>query len=373
MKITAPRADLLSELRVASGFAAKGASVSPALTHVRLEVVRGDVQVSATDSEVAYISTVRAECTPGGVAVPISELVRGLAAMRGETVEIEHRKGRSSVDLTSGKTSYRLPCLPLDECPALPAVDADSPMVFTVDALLRAIAATKHTIAVAPRYGLDGLHLHEDSGLCRFVSTDGHALSTTAVEYSGEWSVPVDALLSPRALERVVASLSGLQGSALVEVAWSGGSVVLRVAGSAVWLRTVAGVFVDYQAIVPAPSTDSTSATVCRADLIGALKRIDVVTHKQSQAPVAVTFAEGAIELAAKDIARNASCDDEVEAVVENPGLTIGFSSRLLHTLLDCATGPTVRIEVTSTRSPALVLDPEDEQSRWVIMPMRLD
>lgn len=111
--------------------------------------------------------------------------------------------------------------------------------------------------------------------------------------------------------------------------------------------------------------------TVDRKALIESVDRVSVVISEKLKSPVRCTFDHGRIFLSAKtgtgsgkDICR---CDGDGD------GLEIGFNHRYLMEALRHAPSDTVRIELNTSVSPAVIVPVEGEEDfLYMVLPVRL-
>ena len=133
--------------------------------------------------------------------------------------------------------------------------------------------------------------------------------------------------------------------------------------------RRLEGEFLDYRNAIP--RKNPIVVTVDRKALIESVDRVSVVISEKLKSPVRCTFDHGRIFLSAKtgtgsgkDICR---CDGDGD------GLEIGFNHRYLMEALRHAPSDTVRIELNTSVSPAVIVPVEGEEDfLYMVLPVRL-
>jgi len=347
-------------------------STQPVLSHVLLGAHDEGLRVTATDTEVAFIGELAANVEhPGELAVDATHLFQVVRTLPEPTVRLVEGSG-SRLEVTCGRTFFRLPGLPAEEYPALPAFDARGEASVAEGVLRRLIEQTSFAVATDDaRYGLNGAHLeeHERDGarVLRVVATDGHRLSAAEGQVDGELAL-TPRMLVPRKALAVMRKL--LEGSdEPVVLSFGEGAVRLARPSQTFWFRLLDGEFPDYKAVVP---TESRYRAVIRRDQFSStLKRVAVLVQDRTR-PVRFSFTGEEVEISVQNIDRG-EVNETLPLEFEGEPITIGFNVRYLQDVLGVVDGDQVQLELAHPLAPCLVTDPTVEDSFFVVMPMRLD
>ena len=133
--------------------------------------------------------------------------------------------------------------------------------------------------------------------------------------------------------------------------------------------RRLEGEFLDYRNAIP--KKNPISVTVEAKALLESIDRVSVVISDKLKSPVRCRFEEGRVLLSAKT--GNGEAKDVCRLEGDGEGLEIGFNNRYLMEALRYAPADTVRIELNTGVSPAILV-PTDEKNNflYMVLPVRL-
>jgi len=345
----------------------------PILANVLIEATESGVQLTATDLEVGIRKACRGKSKGDGAitvnARKLYEIVRELPAD-----EITLRSGDGGwVEVTGGKSRYRMVSLDPKEFPSIPA----APPVAKKGGVTMTLAGgelgeliDKTLFAVSTdetRLSLGGVFIESpEKGQIRMVATDGHRLSMIEREVAGAQLQP-GVILPRKGLVEAKRLLE--RGEADVTVSIAGNLARVERDGVELFMRLIEGEFPDYRQVIPKQSTRL--ARVERDPLFGALRRVSILSSERSRG-VKLHLQPGVLEVQTTnpDIGE---ATEELDADYAGEEFSIGFNARYLLDVLSLA-GITGAIEIglTDEVSPGLIRIREDEGYTYVVMPMRL-
>src|SRR5260221_8552484 len=113
MKLTIEKNALLRALSHAHSVVERRTAL-PILSHILLQAEGMSLKLTSTDLELSIVETVSATIQePGKTTVPAHLLYEIVRKFRdGAQVEISHDKSKHQLEISSGKSQFRLPCLP---------------------------------------------------------------------------------------------------------------------------------------------------------------------------------------------------------------------------------------------------------------------
>lgn len=232
----------------------------PILSNIAFMVdLPGRVTMTATDLDNFVSVEIAGEVeTPGDFtadAGALAEIVAKLSKTnKGGRVCFEH--GENRLRVYSGRNEYKLPCLPIDDFPAM-ALSDPTPLAFTVPAgrFLSDLAALSPCISKEEsRYYLNGvaLQVRDLGGRERFamIATDGHKIGVASRELP-EGAAGLPDLILPRKVAAILghaAKLSPTCDVLGVEVYQDRGGHKFRftLGGVAVECKAIDGTFPDW-------------------------------------------------------------------------------------------------------------------------------
>lgn len=133
--------------------------------------------------------------------------------------------------------------------------------------------------------------------------------------------------------------------------------------------RRLEGEFLDYKNAIP--RTNPISVTADTKSLIESIDRVSVVISDKLKSPVRCVFEHDKVLLSAKT--GNGEAKDVCRLSGDGGGLEIGFNNRYLMEALRYAPADTVKIELNTGVSPAIIV-PSDGKDHflYMVLPVRL-
>ncbi len=372
MKITLERAALLKSLSHIQSVVERRNTI-PILANVLIRASGEEVSFAATDMEIEVNETVQATVAkPGAVTAPahtLYEIVRKLP--EGAQVEIS-AVGAGQLALVSGRSSFKLGCLPVDDFPKMPDGDHKHKFSIAADDLRALIDSTRFAISMEEtRYYLNGIYLHTAKAdkkvdVLRAVATDGHRLARAEMP-APQGAKGIAGIILPRKTAFEVRKLLD-EISGAVEIALSESKVRFTFDNVVITSKLIDGTFPDYERVIPAQNDKilDTSAKL----LAAAVDRVATISSEKSRA-VKLALTQGQMVLTA-NAPEAGSATEEVEVNYDGPPMEIGFNARYLLDILQQIQGDGVRLQLSDGASPALVQDIGDASALYVLMPMRV-
>lgn len=371
MKITLERSDLLKGLSHIQSVVERRNTI-PILANVLINAADGKVSFVATDMEIEVNELVSAEITKSGSltapAHTLYEIVRKLPD--GAQVELA-MASEGQVVLTSGRSKFKLGCLPVADFPKMP--DGDYKNTFSLDvADLRAlIDRTRFAMSSEEtRYYLNGIYLHstnvDNVDVFRAVATDGHRLARIEMA-APEGVKDIAGIIVPRKTVGEVRKLSD-ELSGKVEIALSESKIRFTFDDIVITSKLIDGTFPDYERVIP---TDNDKIMDANANLFGAaVDRVATISSEKSRG-VKMALANGQMTLTA-NAPEAGSATEELEVSYEGEPMEIGFNAKYLLDVLQQVEGEGVRFLLADSSAPVVVQDAADASSLFVLMPMRV-
>jgi len=348
----------------------------PILSHILLEAHDDKIIFSATDLEVGirtfYPAHVSQSCRITIPAKSLYEIVKELPA--GTLVKWKVFEN-FWVELTAGKSLFKLVGQDSDEFPQLPQVTSDKSFYLPKLDLIQMI---DHTIFAVSndqtRYDLSGVFFEQvkSNGKVhlRMVATDGHRLSMMDQEIKGLEKVNLEkGVILPRKglseLKRVLSDSEKI-GCCFIEnnvVFWNEDKQ------SMLFMRLLDGEFPDYTPVIP--KNNDRRVVVNRDQLLNSLKRISILTAEHSRS-VKFTFEKDKLRLSSSN-PKLGEAREDVEIDYGGDQLDIGFNAGYFMDVLNALQQQDeVVLELSDVLSPSLIRGKEFDGSLNIVMPMQL-
>ncbi|HEV2361927.1 MAG TPA: DNA polymerase III subunit beta, partial [Acidimicrobiales bacterium] len=279
------------------------------------------------------------------------------------------------VRITSGHAEFQIR-IPLGaELVRLGALDGDGielPADLFGEALRQVVRAALTDDSRAPQ--LTGVLMVATEKGARLVATDGYRLAyrdlagVSALPEGEQVLVPARALTE---VQRLVGNAGGDASEVKLTFRHSDLDAAFDVAGVRLTTRLIKATFPEYQRLVPAefPSSVRTS----REELATALRRVRLLVRdsKDATTPVRLQFGGDAIELTVLT-AESGRAVERVEAQYLGDDVLVAFNPNYLLEGIEAIRSETVVIEVIDSTKPAMVRGDEDDEYRYVLMPVRV-
>ena len=145
--------------------------------------------------------------------------------------------------------------------------------------------------------------------------------------------------------------------------------VLFEVGETELICRRLEGEFLDYKNAIP--RKNPICLTVDTKTMMESLDRVSVVISEKLKSPVRCLFGQNMVTFSARTA--NGDAKDICKLEGDGRDLEIGFNNRYLSEALRYAPADTVKLELNSGISPAIVVPVDDDGSfLYMVLPVRL-
>ncbi|MBC6429092.1 MAG: DNA polymerase III subunit beta [Cellvibrionales bacterium] len=367
MKFSITRDAFLGSLQPVAGVV-EARQTLPVLSNVLLVLEQDELAITGTNLEMELVNRTRPESVEasGSATLParkLTEIVRSLD--EGAVVQVNADDERAV--LTAGRSKFTLSALPASE---FPNTEEDAPHCqFELEATKFKSLIDRVAFSMAQqdvRYYLNGCLLEVTPEHLRLVATDGHRLAMTTDSESRFAEEALQAIL-PR---KGVLELSRLLGDVDSAVSVALGTNHLRVSGDGYRFTTklIDGKFPDYEQVLPRAADKE--VTVEREPFRRGLARVAILSNEKYRG-VRILLNDNLMQLTANNPEQE-QAEEEVAITYSGEQLEVGFNVSYIIEVLNTLQVEQVRLNLADPNSSALLQDPEDSSTLYVIMPMRL-
>ncbi len=370
MKLRVQKEDILSSLQKIQGIVDKK-STMPILNHFLLKVSNKSASLMATDLDIALQDTMKAEIEGrGGLCIPARKLFEIAREVEGELLlEIQENNW---IQVTSGKSTFKLMGLPPEDFPSLPELETKDQFVINASTLSDMIDKTIYATGESDtRYTLNGLLLHLIPGKkekleARIVGTDGHRLSMTRSEIQGKVESEQKLILPKKAASELRKLIDSGEPEE-VTVTIGKNHVSFSLGDTNLTTRLIEGNYPDYEQVIP--QQNEKKVLIERSMFFKALKRASIMSREKTNA-VRFDLETNKITLISMnpDIGE---AREEIDVKYKGDKMTIGFNAKYIMDILQSMDGESVRLELDEPLSPALIFEEGNDNYTCVVMPMR--
>ena len=371
MKLSIDRAALLRSLNHVQSVVERRNTI-PILSNVLMKAEDGVLSLSSTDMDLEINESVAANITDAGAttapAHTLHDIIRKLPD--GSEVEIALNAEGTQMLVSSGRSQFKLSCLPVADFPEISA--GDLPNGFSIPAAdLRAlIDRTKFAMSTEEtRYYLNGIYVHEADNdgvkVLRAVSTDGHRLARFEMPLP-EGAAGMPGVIVPR---KAVGELRKLIEDAadVIQITLSENKIRFSFDHVVLTSKLIDGTFPDYQRVIP--QGNDKIVEVDPKVFTRAIDRVSTISDGKSRALK--------IALAGKQMTLSASSPEAGSATEEmevngDSTMEIGFNAKYLLDITSQIEGEGCRLTLADSASPTIIQDNSDPSALYVLMPLRV-
>lgn len=366
MKFTTTREPFLKPLQMVAGVVERRQTL-PILSNVLLKVENGQVAITGTDLEVELVARISLDSSVDGeITVPARKLVdifRELPDATNIDVELTGQK----LVIRCGRFRSSLATLAAADFPSVDRSEITAEISLPGIALKKLIDKTSFAMAQQDvRYFLNGMLLEVNESQIRAVATDGHRLALCAAETTSNQKAGQQVIV-PR---KGVIELQRLVGDSVGDITITLGSNHLSAKTGDYRLMTklVDGKFPDYQRVIPRNGDKIVLAD--RLELRQALNRTAILSNEKFRG-IRLALQAGNVLLSANNPEQE-EAEETVSVDYKGEPLEVGFNVGYLLDVLGVLESDQVRLTLFDGNSSALLEDPGDDGSVYVVMPMKL-
>ena len=367
MKLTIDRMSLLRPLGHVQSVVERRNTI-PILANVVLRAEEGELSLTATDMDMDIATEVGCSVMTSGTTTMSAHLLYDIARKLPDGAEVEIAVNDGHAMVSAGRSSFRLPTLPVEDFPAISSNELPVNFSLTAADMRDLIDATRFAISTEEtRYYLNGIYIHKaESGELCAVATDGHRLAMTRQALpSGAAQMP-SIILPRKAVSELRKLLDDFDGDVLIGLSET--RAEFRFGVVRLTSKLIDGTFPDYTRVIPVGNDRIMQVDV--SAFSAAVDRVSTIASEKSRS-VKMGLRSGVLTLSASNTDAS-SATEELEVSYDGPEMEIGFNARYLLDIAGQVNSDMVEFAMSDQGSPSLVRAPGDETSLFVLMPMRV-
>lgn len=366
--VQATRDALLKPLSTVAGIVERRNTL-PILANILLRKEGKSVAFIATDLEVQI--TTHAEFGIGdeneSTTVAARKLLDILRALP-DTGDVKLGLASAKLSVQSGKSRFALQTMGAAEYPTLAQPEQWDISFSLPQKTLKHLFNMVH-FAMAQqdiRYYLNGLLFVFEPGFVRAVATDGHRLAHSGTAVEGIASKH-DVIVPRKTVLEMQRLLSDSDEPVSIDVAT--GQIRFRFGDVELVSKLVEGKFPDFTRVIPSNYTRHFS--INRETLQGSLQRAAILTTDKLKG-VRLQLSDNQLKISSTN-AEQEEAQEELDIDYSHEPLDVGFNVSYLLDVLANVKTETIQWSVQpDVNASALITSPDDEQFKYVVMPMRI-
>ncbi len=369
MKFNVNQQDLQQALNYCQGVIEKRSTL-PILSNILLDANDSKLTITATDLDLIFIHKIEnIEVLEEGKTTTTSSIMYDIVRKfsSGKKINLS-LKEPSKLQLESEKSIFNLNCIDASEFPLTDENFNQNEFVIKSKQFLKLLNKCKFSVSNdETRHYLSGIYIHqtevEDKNYLTAVATDSHRMSISKIRLDKK--IDFDPIILPRkTIFQLCSLLDTYDGE--VKISNVKSKIKFELNNSILISKLIDGKFPNYIQVIP-----KNNQKKLEINLKLFLNSVDRV------ASVSLDKKDGVKFNLNKDIlnlsVNNTNSGDGKETLVVkfDHDLEISFNSRYLIDVASQLDGEKIEIFFNDTGSPALIKDPGDFDSIFVVMPMK--
>ncbi|MBB3255997.1 DNA polymerase-3 subunit beta [Paraburkholderia bannensis] len=361
------RDNLLRPLQTVSGIVERRHTL-PILANLLITKNGPDVSFLSTDLELQITTTADFGVGNDQVATTVAarKLLDILRAMPDGQVTLTLADKRLTVQ--SGKSRFALQTLAADEFPTVAqAKDFGANLAVPQKTFRQLLGMVYFAMAQQDiRYYLNGMLLVVDGDQLMAVATDGHRLAFSSMKIEGGAFARQEVIIPRKTILELQRLLEDIDDSLKIDI----GSTQVKFTFGQVELvsKLVEGKFPDFQRVIP--KAHKNTFEIGREELQRSLQRAAILTSDKFKG-VRCIIEPGQLKIMSTN-ADQEEAQEELEIAYQGDTIDIGFNVTYLLDVLANLKVDTLQVSLGDASSSALITIPENEEFKYVVMPMRI-
>ena len=366
MKFSCEKALLQAAINTTSRAVSPKSSI-PALEGILLEADH-DLKLTGYNLETGIRTSVPADIQSGGSLVLGARLFGEIVRKLPDDLVIFTAENYM-VNIKCGMSEFNILGTDPEEFPELPTVEYQNSLNIQQNKLKSMISQTIFAVSDNESRPIHTGALFEvnDEGLT-MVAVDGFRLALRREPVLAKEGSPSFSFVVPGAALSEVEKICG-QVEEPASVTQGAKHVMFKVGETILVSRRLEGEFLAYRQAIP--RNNSIHVTGDTRALLSSIDRVSLMINEKLKSPLHCIFDENMLKIRTKTAIGDAA--DQCPIDGDGGGLEIGFNNRYLMDALKAAPADRVRLELTTSVSPCVILPAEgDENFLYMVLPVRL-
>ncbi len=369
MKFNVNQQDLQQALNYCQGVIEKRSTL-PILSNILLDVQNSKLTITATDLDLIFIHQLKnIEVLEEGKITTTSSIMYDIVRKfsPGKKINLTLNE-MNKLHLESEKSIFNLNCINASEFPVTDENFNQNEFVIKSKQLLKLLNKCKFSISNdETRHYLSGIYIHktefEDKNYLTAVATDSHRMSISKIRLEKEVNFePI--ILPKKTIFQLCSLLDNYDGD--VKVSNIKSKIKFELNNSILISKIIDGKFPNYIQVIP--KNNQKKLEINLKLFLNSVDRVASVSLDKKDG-VKFNLEKDILNLSVNNT--NSGDGKETLAVKFEHALEISFNSRYLIDVASQLDGEKVEMYFNDTASPALIKDPGDFDSIFVVMPMK--
>ncbi len=369
MKFSVNQQDLQKSLNYCQGVIEKRSTL-PILSNVLLEVSNANLTITATDLDLIFIHKIpNVEISEEGKTTSSSSIMYDIVRKFSSGSKINFSNpSENKLHLESDKSVFNLNCINASEFPLTEENFNENEFSIKSKELLKLLNKCKFSVSNdETRHYLSGIFLHQTEvdgkTFLTAAATDSHRMSISKIRLQNK--VQFEQIILPKkTIFQLCTLLEDYEGE--VKISNIKSKIKFEINNSILISKLIDGKFPNYVQVVPKENQKKLEVDV--KSFLNSVDRVASVSLDKKDG-VKFSLSKNNLDLSVNNT--NSGDGKESLTVKFDHELDISFNSRYLIDIASQLDGDNIEIYLKDTGSPALIRDPSDYDSIYVVMPMK--
>tara|TARA_Y100001936_G_scaffold252634_1_gene313179 strand:+ start:738 stop:1850 length:1113 start_codon:yes stop_codon:yes gene_type:complete len=369
MKFSVNQRDLQNALNYCQGVIEKRSTL-PILSNVLLEAKNENLKITATDLDLIFIQNIKnIEIEDEGQTTTSCSIMYDIVRKFNNEKKINFNlMSENKINLESDKSSFNLNCLKASEFPITEANFNENEFILNSKKLLKLLNKCKFSVSNdETRHYLSGIFFHvtdnEGKKFLTAAATDSHRMAISKTLLSNDINFePI--ILPKKTIFQLCALLDHYDGD--VKISNLRSKIKFEFNNIILMSKIIDGKFPNYFQVIP--KDNQKKLEIDLKPFLTSVDRVASVSLDKKDG-LKMNLVNDNLNLSVNN--SNSGDGKESLSVKFDHELDISFNPRYLIDVASNMDGDKIEIYLKESGSPALIKDPSDFDSIYVIMPMK--
>ena len=369
MKFSVNQQDLQQALNYCQGIIEKRSTL-PILSNILLDISNTKLTITATDLDLIFIHQIKnIEILEEGKITTSSSIMYDIVRKFSSGKKINlNLNDTSKLHLESEKSVFNLNCISAAEFPVTDENFNENEFSIKSKQLLKLLNKCKFSISNdETRHYLSGIYFHtteiEDKNYLTAAATDSHRMSISKIKLDKK-IIFEPIILPKKTIYQLCSLLDDYDGE--VKISNLKSKIKFELSDSILISKLIDGKFPNYIQVIPKNNQKKLDLNLKL--FLDSVDRVASVSLDKKDG-VKFDLKENTLDLSVNNT--NSGDGKETLVVKFDHELEISFNSRYLIDVASQLDGDRIELFFNDTGSPALIKDPSDFDSIFVVMPMK--
>ena len=369
MKFNVNQQDLQQALNYCQGVIEKRSTL-PILSNILLDAQNSKLTITATDLDLIFLHEIdNIEIIEEGKTTTTSSIMYDIVRKFSSGKKINlNLTDISKLHLESDKSIFNLNCISASEFPITEENFDQNQFTIKSKQFLKLLNKCKFSVSNdETRHYLSGIYIHqtefEDKNYLTAVATDSHRMSISKIRLDKK--IDFEPIILPKkTIFQLCSLLDNYDGD--VRISNIKSKIKFELHKSILISKLIDGKFPNYIQVIP--KNNQKKLEIDLKVFLGSVDRVASVSLDKKDG-VKFNLTKDKLDLSVNNT--NSGDGKETLAVKFDHDLEISFNSRYLLDIASQLNGEKIELFFNDTGSPALIKDPSDFDSIFVVMPMK--